>query len=344
MQVSLIFTVLNEAGGLEGLLDSIAAQTRMPDEVVVCDGGSSDSTVAILRNESRFRIQVIEAPGANISRGRNIAIAAASHQIIACTDAGVRLDPSWLGKLVEPLEIRDRGSEMDHAPPISNPQAPAMAVAGFFLPDPRTTFEVAMSATVLPLVEEIQASKFLPSSRSVAFRKAAWAQAGKYPEWLDYCEDLIFDLNLRKLFGPFPFVPQAIAYFRPRGNLRAFYKQYYLYARGDGKADLFLKRHLIRYATYLVALPGLLIGIVAGPAVVKLMCIALLIVGAGAYLHMPYRRLARLGRHLSVSERIWAGLWVPVIRVVGDAAKMMGYPAGVLWRMRRKQKNTTQSV
>jgi len=26
-------------------------------------------------------------------------------------------------------------------------------------------------------------------------------------------------------------------------------------------------------------------------------------------------------------------LWVPVIRVVGDVAKMMGYPVGVRWRL-----------
>ncbi len=92
MKVTLVFTVLNEAKSIRTLLDSIAAQTRLPDEIVVCDGGSHDDTANILRNEPRLNIRVIEAQGANISRGRNIAIAAASHDLIACTDAGVRLD------------------------------------------------------------------------------------------------------------------------------------------------------------------------------------------------------------------------------------------------------------
>ena len=108
-----------------------------------------------------------------------------------------------------------------------------------------------MGATVLPAREDVSPERFLPSSRSVAFRKAAWAAAGGYPEWLDYSEDLVFDLALKARGCRFVFVPQALAYFRPRGSLRAFYLQYYRYARGDGKADLWRKRHAIRYATYL---------------------------------------------------------------------------------------------
>ena len=115
-----------------------------------------------------------------------------------------------------------------------------------------------MGATVLPTVDEIKPESFLPSSRSVAFTKEAWDAAGGYPEWIDYCEDLIFDFRLRDAAGPFAWAPDAVAHFRPRGSLKAFFKQYYRYARGDGKADLWRKKHLIRYVTYLIALPGLI--------------------------------------------------------------------------------------
>ena len=136
------------------------------------------------------------------------------------------------------------------------------------MPDPQTPFEIAMGATVLPTLAEVDPATFLPSSRSVAFTKTAWAAAGGYPEWLDYCEDLIFDFRLREVAGPFGWAPDAVAHFRPRGSLAAFFKQYYRYARGDGKADLWRKRHAIRYATYLVALPGLLaLAVVHSPVV-----------------------------------------------------------------------------
>ena len=77
---------------------------------------------------------------------------------------------------------------------------------------------------------------------------------GGYPEWLDYCEDLVFDLALQQSGARFAFAPRAIAWFRPRGSLAAFFRQYYRYARGDGKADLWRARHAIRYAVYLGAL------------------------------------------------------------------------------------------
>jgi glycosyltransferase involved in cell wall biosynthesis len=345
MKVTLVFTVLNEADSLPTLLDSIAAQTRRPDEVVVCDGGSNDDTVRLLRTEARFDIRVIEARGANISRGRNLAIAAATHEIIACTDAGVRLDPRWLDTIVAPFQGDNRPADNRPSETAAHP-APAKlpspaAVAGFFLPDPHTPFEVAMGATVLPELRDIRPEKFLPSSRSFAFRKSAWQAVGGYPEWLDYCEDLIFDLKLQEKFGRCAFAPEAIVHFRPRGSLRAFFKQYYRYARGDGKADLFLKRHLVRYATYLVALPVLLIGMLAGSPALKLAAALLLLAGIGAYTRTPYRRLQRLWQGLPALERMKAIALVPIIRVVGDVAKMIGYPVGVWWRLKHRPEGTT---
>src|SRR5919197_1364958 len=114
MRVSVVFTVLNEVAALPRLLDSLAAQTRQPDEVVACDGGSRDGTVELLRAERRFPLRVIESPGANISRGRNLAIAAATGDVIACTDAGVVLDPHWLEQITR-FWILDFGFSIDPA-------------------------------------------------------------------------------------------------------------------------------------------------------------------------------------------------------------------------------------
>jgi hypothetical protein len=38
---------------------------------------------------------------------------------------------------------------------------------------------------------------------------------------------------------------------------------------------------------------------------------------------------------LSVIEKIQAMYWVPIIRVTGDIAKMVGYPVGWTWRLKR---------
>ena len=49
MRVTVISTVLNEGEAIRRLLDSLLAQTRRPDEVVIVDGGSRDSTVAVIQ-------------------------------------------------------------------------------------------------------------------------------------------------------------------------------------------------------------------------------------------------------------------------------------------------------
>jgi glycosyltransferase involved in cell wall biosynthesis len=315
MTISLITTVLNEGQSLSLLLDSIAAQTRKPDEIVICDGGSTDNTRDILESYADTMPLVIhQCPGANISQGRNAAIQAASHEIIAVTDAGVRLEPVWLENIVAPLE--------------ANPSV--QVVAGFFHSDPQTPFEVALGATTLPELRDIIPARFMPSSRSVAFRRSAWDAVGGYPEWLDFCEDLVFDFQLADRVGPFAFVPGAIAHFRPRRSLGAFFRQYRYYARGDGKAGLFFRRHLIRYLTYFGVLPLILL---AGMLISRWWWLALL-VGAIYMVAVPYRRLSHQWSSLTPGDKMSAALWVPIIRVWGDIAKMIGYLEGLTWRAR----------
>lgn len=321
MGVSLIATVYNEGESIRGLMDSLVMQTRQPDEIVIVDGGSHDSTVAVLESYgNRLPLRVIVDSGANISRGRNLAIEHARHEIIAVTDAGVRLEPTWLAALLAPFDV--------------DPALPG--VSGFFQADPRTAFEAAMGATVLPMRQDINPAHFLPSSRSIAFKRDAWQAAGGYPEWLDYCEDLVFDLRLIQQVGALPFAPDAIVHFRPRTSLRAFYRQYYLYARGDGKADLWRKRHLIRYATYCLGFPTLLL---LSWLVSPLFLVALA-VGGLLYCRRPLERLPATLQSLpepaTARQTLQAYLWVPVIRAVGDIAKMVGYPVGLRWRQRHQ--------
>ena len=313
--VSLVCTMLNEANTVNDLMHSIAAQTVRPREVIIVDGGSRDGTqlhVEWWHGRLGCPLRLIELTGATIATGRNAGIAAARFPILAITDAGVRLDAQWLEKIIAPFA--------DETVSVS---------AGFFVTDPRSLFEVAMGATVLPDVDEINPARFLPSSRSVAIRKSTWERVGGYPAWLDYCEDVVLDLAIREEHLRVALVPDAIARFRPRTTLRAFWHQYFRYARGDGKAGLWPMRHAIRYVTYGGLLGVLLWGKRSTPVW------SLVIVGAAFALRRPYARLTPMLHPLSPTERAEAIALVPLIRAVGDAAKMCGYPVGSAWRLRQ---------
>jgi len=309
IQVSLIATLKDEAGSVRGFLDGLLGQSRMPDEIVLVDGGSTDGTVEEIeraRPDAPVPIRLIEAPGANISEGRNVAIDAAAHELIAVTDAGTRPEPSWLEELIAPLE-RDS----------------SLAVSsGFFLPGGSDWRQRALATAITPQREEIDPETFLPSSRSVAFRRDWWSRVGGYPEWLRHCEDLVFDLELREAGASFVFAPDSVVVWDARPDLRSFARQYFNYARGDGHANLWPKRHLLRYSAYALGVAVLVRRPSGGWAE------AALLVGWLGYQAKFLRRLVRMPPSRKRAERLRAYASVPLIVTVGDLAKMLGYAVG----------------
>lgn len=308
IQNSLVCTIKNEADNIAALLDSMLAQSRLPDEIVINDCGSDDGSDAIVERyiATGHALRLVRG-GFNIPSGRNNAVRHARGAIIACTDAGLILDPRWFERIIAPIE-----------------QQQADVVGGFFRPEPHSDFELALGATNYRNAYEIDANSFLPFGQSVAFRKQAWEQVGGYPEWASHCEDLLFDMALKRAGYRFAFVPDALVHFRPRESLPAFARQYYLYARGDGVANLWPRRHAIRYATYL------------GGAVLTLIAIRrpwlflLHVLGGIAYCRAPWIRLWKLRER----GKLKTLFYVPLIRIVGDIAKMLGYPTGIVHRLR----------
>lgn len=310
--ISLICTVRDEADNIAELIDSMLTQSLAPDEIVINDCQSQDATPQIIARyiAAGAPIRLVRG-GHNIPSGRNNAIRHARGAIIACTDAGLRLDPHWLARITAPIR-----------------QGAADVVGGFFRPAPRSLFELTLGATNYREPEEIDPARFLPFGKSCAFRREAWERAGGYPEWAHHCEDVLFALALKRLGFRFAFAPDALVFFRPRSSLGAFARQYYLYARGDGVAGLWTLRHVIRYATYSTAVTLLL------TRWRQPLALALIAVGVGAYVRAPVWRLRRRAPALDAANALRAALLIPVIRLVGDAAKMVGYPVGVMRRLR----------
>ncbi|MCX7014577.1 MAG: glycosyltransferase [Candidatus Sumerlaeota bacterium] len=247
---SVICTVYNEAESIGAFLDSLARQSRVPDEIVIVDGGSTDATVEIIR-ASRAPVRLVVDPECNrrnhsspIAHGRNVAIANAQHNLIACCDAGCRIEPRWLEEILAPLE-RDPSIDV---------------VAGWYEPDAQTAFERCLAALTFPALEEVRPDGFLPSSRSVAFRRSAWEAVGGYPELFYVAEDTLFDLNLKKRGLRFAFAPKAVVRWRPRPNWTAVWRQEFLYAEGNGRCRIKLMIYLALIGRYAVAAAALAFG------------------------------------------------------------------------------------
>jgi len=95
-KVSAIIPVFNRAETLIRALDSVAAQTRPPDEVIVVDDGSTDGVEEIIARHYPG-VRVIRQANAGVSSARNRGIAAASGEWIALLDS----DDEWRPRKLE---------------------------------------------------------------------------------------------------------------------------------------------------------------------------------------------------------------------------------------------------
>ena len=223
MSISLIATVRNERQAITAFVDSLLAQTQPPDEIVIVDGASTDGTREILENYAAQGLLRLISQPCNIAEGRNLGIVAATGTHLAITDAGCKLDPDWLEHLACCFNT-------DPAPDV---------VAGNFRFETHTPFEEAVvRATFQPNREETSAARYYPSSRSIAFSKAAWEKAGGYPEWLYAAEGTLLNIRLRQLGCSFVFCRDAIVRWRPRETWRALANQRINFSRGNARVGI----------------------------------------------------------------------------------------------------------
>jgi hypothetical protein len=262
--VSVIATVLNEVEDIDELVSSLIQQTLEPAEVIVVDGGSTDGTwtrlqTSALAHASLKAIQdwscsLKRSPGP-IARGRNVAIHAASSEVIACADAGCVYGPDWLEKLTEPILS-------GHA---------EYALGGSCLDaDRQTTWDIASAPFFGIKLDPNQPTKSC-TARSMAFRKELWQRVGGFPE-TSLTEDSLFDQRLRAIVQP-AFPERAKAHCRPRHTLKTALRDLGRYATLDGIMNIRrgrLFRNLARCLAEVLAFA------LAARTVIPLVCVLLL--------------------------------------------------------------------
>jgi glycosyltransferase involved in cell wall biosynthesis len=103
LRLSVVIPALNEERHLGQLLSDIQRQSRMPDEVIVVDAGSSDATVRIAKRSQAVVLHG-EPP---VARGRNLGGYGAKGDLIFFLDADTRLPETFFEDFVCEVECRD---------------------------------------------------------------------------------------------------------------------------------------------------------------------------------------------------------------------------------------------
>jgi glycosyltransferase involved in cell wall biosynthesis len=224
--ISVVSTVLNEVEDIDRLVTSLMEQTLAPAEVIIVDGGSSDGTWERLQTAKTKYARLVPirdetcrlaaSPGP-ISRGRNVAIRAATSDVVACADAGCSYDPDWLENLT--LSILNGKAEY--------------AVGGTCIDlGHRTVWDIA-SAPFFGIKLSPDARTKSCAARSMAFRKELWQRIGGFPEDIFFGEDTVFDQRIRAVVTP-AFVDRAKAFYRPLHTLPSAIRQLASYSISDG--------------------------------------------------------------------------------------------------------------
>lgn len=306
--LSVVVTVLNEEDTIIALLKSLTHQTVLPAEIIVVDGGSQDQTETLIQHFSKtssVTIREYHQPG-NRSVGRNTGIRAASHELVAITDAGCVPHPDWLEQLL--------AAWMGAVAQGTNTQL--VVVAGYYDAHPRTAFEEAVVPYALVMPDRVNPATFLPATRSMLLPKTAWQQAGAFDEKLADNEDFAF-AQILKTQTRIVFAPQAQVTWQSRSSLRSFWTMIFRFARGDIQAGIIRPKVLLVFARYLGALA--MVGVL-------LWWRAYAWLGWSVVLGFIGYSGWAIGKNRRYVSRGW--YWLPVLQWTADIGVMLGSVAG----------------
>jgi glycosyltransferase involved in cell wall biosynthesis len=227
-RVSVIVCAYNEERTIDACLGSLAA-CEYPDlEVIVCDDGSTDATLSLIRRHG-FRVLALDHGG--LSRARNAGLAAATGDVIAYLDADAQCDPQWPYYLA--LSLEDDGVVATGGPNLP------VATAGF------VERAVALSpGNPIHVLLADDRAEHVPGCNMAFERDALEAIGGFDASFTSAGDDVDVCWKLLDAGHAIGFAPAAQVRHHRRSTVRAYLRQ----QRGYGRAERMVSgRHRHRF-------------------------------------------------------------------------------------------------
>jgi GT2 family glycosyltransferase len=221
-RVSVVVCTHNGAETLCACLRGLRELDYPNFEVIVVDDGSTDSSPAIAR---QFGFQLIRLERGGLSTARNVGMRAASGEIVAYIDDDAEPDREWLKYLTASLARSEyAGMGGPNLPPDD-----CARVARCVADAPGSPMHVLTSD---------REAEHIPGC-NMAFYKDVLEQVGGFdPQFRAAGDDVDLCWRLLQAGHKLGFSPAAVVWHRPRGSIRAYWRQ----QRGYGRAEGLLER------------------------------------------------------------------------------------------------------
>jgi glycosyltransferase involved in cell wall biosynthesis len=222
--VSVILPILNEERDLSECISAILQQKYDGKlEVILALGPSTDMTNQIAKSlaQSDSRIKLVDNPTGKTAAALNLAIAAASFEIICRIDGHAEISDTYIKTAVEIIN-----------------QTGAVNVGGLMNAAAAGGFQSVVARAMRSRIG-VGASKFHTGGEAGTadtvylgtFKKSAILQAGGFDEKYIRAQDWELNHRLRLNGGVIWFDPRLVVTYRPRDTFGKLAKQYFEYGR-----------------------------------------------------------------------------------------------------------------
>jgi glycosyltransferase involved in cell wall biosynthesis len=315
--ISFVTTVYNEENTISSLLESLFNQTCLPDEVIIVDGDSHDTTVKRIRNflstlpknKSLPKVHLISKP-CNRSEGRNLGIKMAKGEIIVLTDAGCVLDKHWVEKIVKPFA----NNSVD-------------AVAGYYAGRTQSIFQQCQIPYFLVMPDQLNPKHFLPATRSMAIKKQVWEELGGFPEEYSHNEDYVFAKKLKKMGKKIVFAGDAIVYWIPKKTLKDCFLMFFRHAYGDAEARILRPKVVFIFFRYFIVLLLMLSSVIFRLSLILKFFIVFFLI----YIVWSIKK------NIKYCSDIKAFFYFPILQLTADLAIIAGTLGGIFLKNKIKR-------